>query len=115
VNVIAKYIPKKKCLQIKGFKERHGRGDRARLKKSHSFSMSFETFAQGGWLKGQVDLDEINNLEQKKSPRPKWKHQVRLVESKELGTHFVNVKTGKPLEKHYNLKVFLEDSKVFVL
>jgi hypothetical protein len=25
------------------------------------------------------------------------------------------VKTGKPLEKHYNLKVFLEDSKVFVL
>ena len=43
MNVIAKYIPKKKSIQIKGFKESY-RGNKHRLKKSHVFSMTFSSF-----------------------------------------------------------------------
>ena len=113
VNVIAKYIPKKKSIQIKGFKESF-RGNKKRLKKSHAFSMTLERIEKGGWLKGAVDLNEVNNLEQKKSPRPKWKQQVELVSSKERGLHLVDVKTKDPV-KGYSTKLFLEGSKIFVL
>ena len=113
MNVIAKYIPKKKSIQIKGFKESF-RNNRHRLKKSHAFSMTLERIEKGGWLKGAVDLNEVNNLEQKKSPRPKWKQQVELVSSKERGLQLVDVKTKDPV-KGYSTKLFLEDSKIFVL
>ena len=113
MNVIAKYIPKKKSIQIKGFKESF-RGNKKRLKKSHAFSMTLERIEKGGWLKGAVDLNEVNNLEQKKSPRPKWKQQVELVSSKERGLHLVDVKTKDPV-KGYSTKLFLEGSKIFVL
>ena len=113
MNVIAKYIPKKKCLQVKGFKESY-RGNRHRLKKSHAFSMTLERIEKGGWLKGAVDLNEVNSLEQKKSPRPKWKQQVELVPSKERGLHLVDIKTKDPV-KGYSTKLFLEGSKIFVL
>ena len=113
MNVIAKYIPKKKSIQIKGFKESF-RGNKKRLKKSHAFSMTLGCIEKGGWLKGAVDLNEINNLEEKKSPRPKWKQQVELVSSKERGLELVDIKTKKPV-KGYHTKLFLEDSKIFVL
>ena len=113
MNVIAKYIPKKKSIQIKGFKESF-RGNKKRLKKSHAFSMTLERIEKGGWLKGAVDLNEVNSLEQKKSPRPKWKQQVELVSSKERGLHLVDVKTKDPV-KGYSTKLFLEGSKIFVL
>ena len=113
MNVIAKYIPKKKSIQVKGFKESF-RGNKKRLKKSHAFSMTLERIEKGGWLKGAVDLNEVNSLEQKKSPRPKWKQQVELVSSKERGLHLVDVKTKDPV-KGYSTKLFLEGSKIFVL
>ena len=113
MNVIAKYIPKKKSIQIKGFKESY-RGNKKRLKKSHAFSMTLERLEKGGWLKGAVDLNEVNSLEEKKSPRPKWKQQVELVSSKERGLHLVDVKTKDPV-KGYSTKLFLEGSKIFVL
>ena len=113
MNVIAKYIPKKKCLQVKGFKESY-RGNRHRLKKSHAFSMTLERIEKGGWLKGAVDLSEINSLEEKKAPRPKWKQQVELVPCEERGAKLVDIKTKEPV-KGYHTKVFLEDSKIFVL
>jgi len=115
MTVIAKYIPKKKSIQLKGFKEGYSRNKKQRLKKSHAFSMTFKTVEKGGWLSGSVDLSEVNSLEKKKSPRPKWKHQVYVGEDKEYGTRFFDVKTQKPLSKQYNLKIFLEDSKIFVL
>tara|TARA_B100000700_G_scaffold304229_1_gene376637 strand:- start:254 stop:679 length:426 start_codon:yes stop_codon:yes gene_type:complete len=114
VNVIAKYIPKKKSIQIKGFKESY-RGNRHRLKKSHAFSMTFNCFEKRGWLKGAVDLDEVNALEQKKSPRPKWKQQVYVDNCKENGFRFFDSKTKKALPKQYHLKLFLEGNKIFVL
>ena len=114
VNVIAKYIPKKKSIQIKGFKESY-RGNKKRLKKSHAFSMTFERVESAGWLKGAVDLDEVNSLEQKKSPRPKWKQQVYVDNCKENGFRFVDLRTKKVLPRQYGLKLFLEGNKIFVL
>ena len=114
MNVIAKYIPKKKSIQIKGFKEGYSRNKRQRLKKSHAFSMTLGCIEKGGWLKGAVDLNEVNSLEEKKAPRPKWKQQVELVSSKERGLELVDIKTKKPV-KGYHTKLFLEDSKIFVL
>ena len=115
MNVIAKYIPKKKSIQIKGFKEGYARNKKQRLKKSHAFSMTFSSFEKCGWLKGAVDLDEVNSLEQKKAPRPKWKQQVYVDNCKENGFRFLDAKTKKALPKQYHLKLFLEDSKIFVL
>ena len=60
MNVIAKYIPKKKSIQVKGFKEGYARNKKQRLKKSHAFSMTFERVENAGWLKGAVDLNEVN-------------------------------------------------------
>jgi len=114
MNVIAKYIPKKKSIQIKGFKESF-RGNKARLKKSHAFSMTFERVENAGWLKGAVDLNEVNSLEQKKSPRPKWKQQVYIDNCKENGFRFFDLRTKKVLPRQYHLNIFLEDSKIFVL
>ena len=48
MNVIAKYIPKKKSIQIKGFKEGYARNKKQRLKKSHAFSMTLERIEKGG-------------------------------------------------------------------
>ena len=115
MNVIAKYIPKKKSIQIKGFKEGYARNKRQRLKKSHAFSMTFERVENAGWLKGAVDLNEVNSLEQKKSPRPKWKQQVYVDNCKEKGFRFFDARTKKALPKQYHLKLFLEGSKIFVL
>lgn len=115
MTVIAKYIPKKKSIQIKGFKEGYGRNKRQRLKKSHAFNMTFSCLEKGGWLKGAVDLNEVNSLEEKKTPRPKWKHQVTLTINKDHGTVLTNVKTGKKIDKTYNLQLFLEGNKIFVL
>ena len=114
MNVIAKYIPKKKSIQIKGFKEGYARNKKQRLKKSHAFSMTLERVEKGGWLKGAVDLSEINSLEEKKTPRPKWKQRVELAVCKERGLALVDIKTKKPV-KGYHTKLFLEDSKIFVL
>ena len=114
MNVIAKYIPKKKSIQIKGFKESY-RGNRKRLKKSHAFSMTFSSFEKCGWLKGAVDLDEVNNLEQKKAPRPKWKQQEYVDNCKENCYRFYDARTKKVLPKQYHLKLFLEGNKIFVL
>ena len=115
MTVIAKYIPKKKSIQIKGFKEGYSRNKKQRLKKSHAFNMTFSCLEKGGWLKGAVDLNEVNSLEEKKTPRPKWKHQVSMMEDKNRGLVLTDVKTGKKIDKSYNLKLFLEDSKIFVL
>ena len=114
MNVIAKYIQKKTSIQIKGFKESY-RGNKHRLKKSPAFSMTFSSFEKCGWLKGAVDLDEVNNLEQKKAPRPKWKQQVYVDNCKENGFRFFDARTKKVLPKQYHLKLFLEGNKIFVL
>jgi len=53
-------------------------------------------------------------LEEKKSPRPKWKHQVRVKRQKGKTPKLVNLKDGKDIDQ-YNPRVFLEDSKIFVL
>jgi hypothetical protein len=113
VNVIAKYIPKKKSIQIKGFKESF-RGNKKRLKKSHAFSMTLERIEKDGWLKGAVDLNEVNGLEEKKTPRPKWKQRVELAVCKERGLRLVDIKTKEPVNG-YSTKVFLEGNKIFVL
>ena len=113
MNVIAKYIPKKKSIQIKGFKGSY-RGNKKRLKKSHAFSMTLERIEKNGWLKGAVDLNEVNGLEEKKSPRPKWKQRVELVPCEERGAKLVDIKTKEPVQG-YHTKVFLEGNKIFVL
>jgi len=76
--------------------------------------MTLERIEKNGWLKGAVDLNEVNGLEEKKTPRPKWKQQVELVSSEERGLHLVDVKTKDPV-KGYSTKLFLEGSKIFVL
>ena len=77
--------------------------------------MTFERVENAGWLKGAVDLNEVNSLEQKKSPRPKWKQQVYVDNCKENGLRFFDVRTKEPLPKQYHLKLFLEGNKIFVL
>ncbi len=115
MTVIAKYIPKKKSIQIKGFKEGYSRNKRQRLKKSHAFNMTFSCLEKGSWLKGAVDLNEVKSLEEKKAPRPKWKHQVAMTMDKRHDVVLTDVKTGKKIDKTYNLKLFLEGNKIFVL
>jgi hypothetical protein len=78
--------------------------------------MTLERIEKGGWIKGAVDLSEINSLEQKKSPRPKWKQRVELVPScKEKAAHFVDFKTKEPVKRSFGERLFLEGSKIFVL
>lgn len=115
MQVIAKYIPKKKSIQIKGFKEGYGRDDKRRLKKSHAFHMTFSRLEKGGWLKGEVDLSDIKSLEEKKTPRPKWKQQVTITRKGVYDIVITDVKTGKEVNKTHGLKLFLEGNKIFVL
>lgn len=77
--------------------------------------MTLERLEKGGWLKGAVDLSEINNLEQKKASRPKWKQRVELASNKEKGLHLVDFKTKEPIGRSYGERLFLEGSKIFVL
>ena len=111
MQVIVIYNPKKKCLEVKGRKDevRFSRKPVV-LKRTHALNLGDASWTKQT-LTGCVDLDEIHSLEKKKSPRPKWKHQVRL--SRKKGK-FVDLKSGKDIDQ-YSPRVFLEDSKIFVL
>ena len=113
MQVIVYYNPKKKCLEIKGRKD-EGRYPPKKqldvLKRTHALDLG-EVSLKKRTFSGMVDLDTIHSLEEKKSPRPKWKHQVRVDRKKQK---FVDLKTGKDIDQ-YHPRVFLEDSKIFVL
>ena len=111
MQVIVYYNPKKKCLEVKGRKNKDRYSPKKQLdvlKRTHALDLG-EASINKRTLSGKVDLDTIHSLEQKKSSRPKWKQQVCV----EKG-HLVDVKTGKKVEA-YAPRVFLEDSKIFVL
>ena len=111
MQVIVVYNSKKKCLEIKGSKRARAYGDKpVVLKRTHALHMG-DASIKKRTLAGSVDLDDINSLEQKKSSRPKWKHQVRIDRKKQK---FVDLKTGKDIDQ-YHPRVFIEDSKIFVL
>ena len=111
MQVVVVYNSKKKCLEVKGRKENARYADKPMvLKRTHAMHMGDVSWTKRT-LTGKVDLDEIRSLEQKKSPRPKWKHQVKLARKK---GKFVDLKTGKDIDQ-YSPRVFLEDSKIFVL
>ena len=80
------------------------------LKRTHALDLG-EVSLKKRTFSGKVDLDTIHSLEEKKSPRPKWKHQVRIDRKKQK---FVDVKTGKDIDQ-YQPRLFLEDCKIFVL
>ena len=110
MQVIVYYNPKKKCLEVKGSKRARAYNDKlVLLKRTHALHMG-DVSVKKRTLAGSVDLDEIHSLEEKKSPRPKWKHQVRIDKKRK----FVNVKDGKDIDQ-YHPRVFIEDSKIFVL
>ena len=111
MQVIVIYNSKKKCLEVKGKKEgsRYSEGNVV-LKRTHALSLGDASWTKQT-LTGCVDLDDVHSLEEKKSPRPKWRHQVSL--SRKKGK-FVDLKTGKDIDQ-YSPQVFLEDSKIFVL
>jgi len=108
VQVVVIYNSKKKCLEVKGKRRMHGECEV--LKRTHALEMGSVSWTKRT-ITGVVDLDEIRSLEEKKSPRPKWKHQVKLARKK---GKFVNIKNGKDIDE-YSPRVFLEDSKIFVL
>jgi hypothetical protein len=111
MQVIVYYNPKKKCLEIKGSKRAQAYGDKpVVLKRTHALNLG-DASVKKRTLTGCVDLDDIHSLEEKKSPRPKWKHQVRVDRKKQK---FVNLKDGKDIDQ-YHPRVFVEDSKIFVL
>ena len=111
MQVIVYYNPKKKCLEIKGSKRARAYCDKNELlKRTHALNLG-DCSIKKRTVAGNVDLDEIHSLEQKKSPRPKWKHQVRIDRKKQK---FVDLKTGKDIDQ-YHPRVFIEDSKIFVL
>jgi hypothetical protein len=111
MQVIVIYHSKKKCLEVKGRKENERFADKPMvLKRTHAMQMGDVSWTKRT-LTGKVDLDEIHSLEDKKSSRPKWKHQVRVDRPK---GKFVDIKTGKSIDE-YSPRVFLEDSKIFVL
>ena len=110
MQVIVIYNSKKKCLEIKGSKRARAYCDKNELlKRTHALNLG-DCSIKKRTLSGSVDLDEIHSLEEKKSPRPKWKHQVRINKKRK----FVNVKDGKDIDQ-YHPRVFVEDSKIFVL
>ena len=114
MQVIVVYNSKKKCLEIKGSKRARAYGDKpVVLKRTHALNLG-DASINKRTLSGNVDLDEIHSLEEKKSPRPKWKHQVGVKREKGKTSKFVNLKDGKDLDQ-YHPRVFLEDSKIFVL
>ena len=118
MQVIVYYNPKKKCLEIKGRKP-NGSSYSVRnakqldvLKRTHALdlgdvSLNRRTFS------GKVDLDTIRSLEEKKSPRPKWKKQV-VIKKRNGVNKLIDVKTGNKLEA-YAPRLFLEDCRIFVL
>ena len=113
MQVIVYYNPKKKCLEIKGRKDENRYPSKKQLdvlKRTHALDLG-EVSLKRRTFSGMVDLDTIHSLEEKKSPRPKWKHQVRIDRKKQK---FVDLKTGKDIDQ-YHPRVFLEDSKIFVL
>ena len=111
MQVIVYYNPKKKCLEIKGSKRSQAYGDKpVVLKRTHALNLG-DASVKKRTLTGCVDLDDIHSLEEKKSPRPKWKHQVRVDRKKQK---FVNLKDGKDIDQ-YHPRVFVEDSKIFVI
>ncbi len=114
MKVVVVYDSKKNCLEIKGIVRTRPRayddGKLMVLKRSHAFEMGDVSWTKKT-LTGKVDLSEVRSLEEKKSPRPKWKHQVGLKRKK---GKFVDLKTGKDIDQ-YSPRVFLEDSKIFVL
>ena len=110
MQVVVIYNSKKKCLEVKGSKRARAYGDKpVVLKRTHALHMGDVAITKRA-LTGCVDLDEIHSLEEKKSPRPKWKHQVGINKKRK----FVNLKDGKDIDQ-YHPRVFLEDSKIFVL
>ena len=110
MQVVVIYNSKKKCLEVKGSKRAHAYGDKpVVLKRTHALHMGDVAITKRT-LTGCVDLGDIHSLEEKKSSRPKWKHQVRVNKKRK----FVNVKDGKDIDQ-YHPRVFLEDSKIFVL
>ena len=113
MQVIVFYNPKKKCLEIKGRKDENRYPSKKQLdvlKRTHALDLG-EVSLKRRTFSGKVDLDTIHSLEEKKSPRPKWKHQVRVDRKKQK---FVDLKTGKDIDQ-YHPRVFVEDSKIFVL
>ena len=113
MQVIVYYNPKKKCLEVKGRKDDNRYPPKKQLdvlKRTHALDLG-EVSLKRRTFSGMVDLDTIHSLEEKKSPRPKWKHQVRVDRKKQK---FVDLKTGKDIDQ-YHPRVFLEDSKIFVL
>ena len=110
MQAIVVYNSKKKCLEVKGSKRAQAYGDKpVVLKRTHALHMGDVAITKRAFT-GCVDFDEIHSLEEKKSSRPKWKHQVRVNKKRK----FVNVKDGKDIDQ-YHPRVFLEDSKIFVL
>ena len=114
MQVVVYYNPKKKCLEVKGSKRARAYNDKlALLKRTHALHMG-DVSVKKRTLAGSVDLDEIHSLEEKKSPRPKWKYQARAKREKGKTPKLVNLKDGKDIDQ-YHPRVFLEDSKIFVL
>ena len=110
MQVVVIYNSKKKCLEVKGSKRAHAYGDKpVVLKRTHALHMGDVAITKRT-LTGCVDLGDIRSLEEKKSSRPKWKHQVRVNKKRK----FVDVKDGKDIDQ-YHPRVFIEDSKIFVL
>ena len=113
MQVIVYYNPKKKCLELKGKKDNAYGSKPIVLKRTHALNLG-DASVNKQTLSGCVDLDDVRSLEQKKSPRPKWKHQVRAKREKGKSPKLVNLKDGKDIDQ-YHPRVFLEDSKIFVL
>ena len=114
MQVVVIYNSKKKCLEVKGRKENdHYSKTPSVLKRTHALHMG-EVSITKQTLTGKVDFDDIRSLEEKKTPRPKWKHQVRVKRQKGKTPKFVNLKDGKDIDQ-YHPRVFIEDSKIFVL
>jgi hypothetical protein len=117
MQVIVFYNPKKKCLEIKGrkgdgsYSARNGKQLDV-LKRTHALDLG-EVSLKRRTFSGMVDLDTIHSLEEKKSPRPKWKKQV-VIKRRDGHNKLIDVKTGNKLEA-YAPRLFLEDSKIFVL
>ena len=110
MQVIVYYNPKKKCLELKGKKDNAYGSKPIVLKRTHALNLG-DASVNKQTLSGCVDVDDIHSLEEKKSPRPKWKHQARVDRKKQK---FVNLKDGKDIDQ-YHPRVFVEDSKIFVL
>ena len=115
MQVIVFYNPKKKCLEIKGRKDENRYPSKKQLdvlKRTHALDLG-EVSLKRRTFSGKVDLDTIHSLEEKKSPRPKWKHQAEI-KKVDGYNKLIDVKTGKKLED-YSPRLFLEDCKIFVL